>query len=383
MDPEHALELARLRVARVIPEAPPDLWRIETDSKVGVLVGEGWELRIRPRLAIPKLLFLLAYSIRPDGWMDLVAGFEKEDELLDAVAAGFSWHVERALEQGVLRGYVAVEERRHDLRGRVRFGDQIARVPGLPLPLEVAYDDFTADINENRFVLTAAEVLLRFPRIPVQARKRLLRVRALLEDVTILAESRGVLAPEVTRLNARYAPALALADLILSSRSIGPEYGGVQATTFLFDMNEVFESFVFAALQQSFRRYGGYLERQAVDYLDVDGKALRVEPDVTWWRGGKCRAVVDSKYKSLVDRKTMPNADAYQMLAYCITLGIGKGFLIYAKDEGERTRQHVIKRHPYEIDVRALDVEADPAVLLAQVDEIADLIASAPSLAAA
>ena len=383
MAPEHALELSRQNIVRVVLEEPPDRWRLESGSKVGVLVGDGWELRIRPRLAVPKLLFLLAYSIRPEGWKDLVAGFQEEDELLDAVASGFSWHVERALEQGVLRGYVAVEEQRPDLRGRVRFGDQLARVPGLPLPLEVAYDDFTTDIIENRLLLTASEMLLRLPRIPPQARKRLLRVRAVFEGVRPLDHPRGVHAPAITRLNAGYAPALALAELIVSARSLGAEQGDVLGTTFVFDMNEVFEAFVFGALRQAFRRHGGELRHQAVDYLDVGARALKIEPDVTWWRGGMCRAVMDAKYKSLVDRKTMPNADAYQMLAYCITLGIRRGFLIYAKDEGQRTRRHVIKRHEYEIDVRAVDVEAEPAVLLSQIEEIADAVAASPLTAAA
>lgn len=68
----------------------------------------------------------------------------------------------------------------------------------------------------------------------------------------------------------------------------------------------------------------------------------------------------------------------------CITLGIRRGFLIYAKDETQRTRSHHIKRHEYEIDVRAVDVEAEPAVLLAQIEEIADAVAASPlSVAAA
>lgn len=382
MAPEHAHELQGQRVVRVVLEEPPDHWRLESGSQVGVLVGDGWELRIRPRLEIPKLLFLLAYSIRPEGWGDVVAAFEEEDELLDAVASGFSWHVERALEQGVLRGYVHVEERRHDLRGRVRFGDQLARLSGLRLPLEVAFDDFTTDTPENRLILTAAELLLRLPRIPAHARKRLLHVRGLLTDVSPHDRARGVRVPDITRLNARYGPALALAELIVRGCSLSAEAGAVQGTTFVFDMNEVFESFVFAALRDAFRPYGGELKRHEANYLDLEPSSLRIEPDITWWRSGRCRAVIDAKYKSLVDRATMPNADAYQMLAYCLALDIRQGFLVYAKDEGERTRRHTIRRHGYSIDVRAVDVEAEPAAVLAQVRAIADAVAASVPAAA-
>ena len=79
----------------------------------------------------------------------------------------------------------------------------------------------------------------------------------------------------------------------------------------------------------------------------------------------------------------MPNADAYKMVAYCITLGIRKGFLICAKDEEERSRRHVVEPHGYEIDVRAVDVEAEPETVLARVDQIADAIALSPAVLAA
>jgi 5-methylcytosine-specific restriction enzyme subunit McrC len=380
IDPAHALELAQMRIVRVTPVQAPDLWQIETDSKVGVIVGNDWELRIQPKLAVPKLLFLLAYSQRPNGWKNLLAGFEETDELLDAVAAGFSWQLDRALDEGPLRGYVSVEERRNDFRGSVRFADQITKSHGLPLPLEVTYDDFTADILENRLVLAAADTLLHLPRIPLVARRRLLRARARLDDVSPDPAPVPVRVPAQTRLNMRYTNALALAELILNAKSTGARAGDTSSTTFVFNMNEVFESFVYAALRQAFRRFGGELHRHAVDYLDVDGNALRVEPDITWWRDGQCRAVIDAKYKSLVERKTMPNADAYQMLAYCITVGLPRGHLIYAKGEAD-SRRHIVVRHPYEIDVHALDVEAQPTELLRQIENLAASIAGV-SLAA-
>jgi 5-methylcytosine-specific restriction enzyme subunit McrC len=111
------------------------------------------------------------------------------------------------------------------------------------------------------------------------------------------------------------------------------------------------------------------------DHLDEE-KGLILKPDITWVRGGRRVAVIDAKYKSLVDRRTMPNADAYQMLAYCIALGLRRGFLVYAKDANERTRHHTIRRHGYEVLVRSVDVELEPDDLLAQVNAIANEVAA-------
>jgi 5-methylcytosine-specific restriction enzyme subunit McrC len=182
------------------------------------------------------------------------------------------------------------------------------------------------------------------------------------------------MAPEITRLNQRYEPALALAELILRSASITSEGGQVVATSFVFDMNEVFESFLTTRLTERFKQHGGWVASQRSAKLAA---TISMRTDITWHGAEGVRAVVDAKYKSLVDSSSMPNADAYQMLAYCIALGLPRGYLVYAKDAAEGRHTHRTLRHGYEIDVRALDVELEPESLLAQVDQIADEIATA------
>ena len=124
-----------------------------------------------------------------------------------------------------------------------------------------------------------------------------------------------------------------LGKLILDGTSLRQEHGATASTSFLFDLNEVFESFVFVALRESLRRFGGTVERQVTGALDVGPKpGLSFRADITWRRHGVVRAVIDSKYKSLHAGGTMPNADAYQMLAYCIGFAVRRGFLVYARD---------------------------------------------------
>jgi len=370
---ERAAEIARSGLVEVRLVAPPDQWRLVTDSRVGVVVGRDWELRVEPRLEIPKLLFLLAFARSQDGWRDVMAGFGRDEQLLDVVASGFARHADTAGERGLMRGYVHVEERRQDIRGRVRFADQIARLPGLPLPVEVAYDEHTADVRENRLLKTAGEILLRLPRIPLRARSRLLRLRSLLDEVSILRDPRDFVRPPITRLNVRYEPALVLAELILRRTSITAESGEVSSASFVFDMNRVFEDFVSAALADALRRHGGEVRLQHVDRLEETGTALPIKPDITWWSGPQCLAVVDAKYKSIANR-SMPNADAYQMLAYCIALSRRRGYLVYAQDSGEVPRAHTIRNSGHVVDVRVLDVALEPEQLLTRVDALASSI---------
>jgi 5-methylcytosine-specific restriction enzyme subunit McrC len=376
-----AAALAASGVVKVIPVRPPQLWRIEADSRVGVLVGDGWELRIRPHIEISKLIFLLTYSLAPSGWEGALSGMTGEQDMVQALVHSFCLHAEGVLRRGLLDGYVSVEDRRCDVRGRVRFGDQLGRLAGLPLPVEVSYDEFTADIPENRLLRSAVEKLLLADRLPPLARARLLRLRGALGQVSVLADQRRIDLPRMTRLNRRYEAALLIAKMILDGTSLGLERGPIVARSFLFDMSEVFESFLFTALRESLRSFGGVLRRQVPECLDGAEKPdLVLRADIVWYERGVVRAVIDAKYKALNGTGSPPNDDAYQMLAYCIGYGVRRGLLVYACDRRSDPRRYQVKRHGYEIEVRSLGLEQEPARLLEEVGQLAMAIASNPPL---
>ncbi|HET8863647.1 MAG TPA: hypothetical protein VFM94_10395 [Solirubrobacterales bacterium] len=363
-------EAAAIRESELVEVAAapgPNRWRLISDSRVGVALGPSWELRVNPRLTVARLFFLLAYATDPSGWRDRRADFESEPGLLDAIASGFSWHALRAVELGLLRGYVGVEERLHAVRGRVRFGDQIARSAGLPLPVEVAYDEYTPDVAENRMLKSATVALLRLPRVPPLARRRLLELRAVFDDVAPLARPREAELPRFTRLNERYRPALCLARLILRSASLAASAGPLASTSFVFDMNRVFEDFLSTAMKEALRPHGGEVRAQVGRSLDVAGR-VPIRPDLTWHAGGALRAVIDAKHKS-VEQRTAPAADAYQMLAYCTALGLRRGYLVYAGD-GVGVADLSIRNSNCEICVRAVDISRPPEELLGQVAEL-------------
>jgi len=372
---DQADAVARSGLVKVLIEAPPDRWRLVADSRIGVVFGPGWEVRVAPRLAIPKVMFLLAYAADASGWRATGPGFSVEEDLFASVASGFATQTERALALGPLRGYVSLDEQATTLRGRLRVGDQIARRAALPIPLEITYDDYTADIPENRMLRGATDVLVRLPLTPASVRKRLRRIQSELEDVGPTLPSPTVQAPVSSRLNARYRSALALAQLILRGTSITTEKGEVASASFIFDMNVVFEDFLSATLQRALQRSGGRVKLQhGQEHLD-DERRIRLKPDITWWEGGRCRAVVDAKYKPLTDAR-FPNADAYQMLAYCTALGLDRGYLVYAKDAGQRDRTHTIRHSGLRVHVCAVDVEQPPAAVLEQVELLAARIRS-------
>ena len=189
-------------------------------------------------------------------------------------------------------------------------------------------------------------------------------------------------APTITRLNARYRASLALAELILRGCSVTTGQGKVRSVSFVFDMNRVFEDFLSTALRASLERHGGQIRLQyGKQSLAIDGH-IRLVPDITWWRGGRCQAAVDAKYKRLTDSR-FPNADAYQMLAYCTAFDLERGYLVYAKDATEHDRIRRVRNTAIDLVVRTVDVEMEPDMLMAQIEGLAAEIAFGRRLPAA
>jgi 5-methylcytosine-specific restriction enzyme subunit McrC len=93
-----------------------------------------------------------------------------------------------------------------------------------------------------------------------------------------------------------------------------------------------------------------------------------------WQIRGSAVAVVDAKYK-VEKPRGYPNADVYQLLAYCTVLGLRTGHLVYAAGNEEAAR-HVIRQAEVEILCHALDLSQPPDTLLAQVRDLAVKVAA-------
>ncbi|HZJ50870.1 MAG TPA: restriction endonuclease [Actinomycetota bacterium] len=359
--------LASSGVVAAAQSLTPGLWTVQAKSLVGVAHVAGIEVWIKPKVDIARIVFMLGYARDPKGWRDQDVGLEPQQELMPALAHTFERQADRALQQGLLQGYKRIEDSLPVLRGRLREAEQLKRRFGLPMPLEVAFDDFTIDIPENQLLLGAARRLLRLPRVPVEVRRRLVRLASKMFDVTELVRGHGLPQWTPSRLNVRYHVALRLAEMVLHATSAEQVSGPVRVNGFLFDMAVIFEDFVTVAMSESLARYGGRAAPQDPQHLDAAAK-IRMKPDLVWYSGPRAAAVIDAKYKA-EKPSGFPGADLYQMLAYCTALGLERGDLVYAKGN-EVAATHTVRNAGVEIVQHALDLSQPPKLLLDQVADI-------------
>ncbi|OBG41514.1 McrC family protein [Mycobacterium sp. E3198] len=370
------LALQQLALVNVTPTLTHGLFDVAASRKVGAVVVGQRQVVVRPKITdLNRLLFLLGYAQDASIWRDDLVQLSGDEDLLPALAEAFGRIALRAVEQGLLQGYRTVTDRLPVLRGRLLAGEQMTRLYGLPVPVAVEYDDFTIDIAENRLLLLAVNRLIAVPRLGEAARRRLQRLRRILADVTVIPRGAELPKWHRSRLNARYHPALALAQIVLAAESFEHRVGDLTVTGYMFDMWRVFEDFVTTALRESLHSLGGghSVCQKSLSLDERDRVVMR--PDLMWLRDGKVRAVVDAKYKA--ERpEGFPNADLYQMLAYCTVLGLTEGHLVYAKGN-EPIDLHTARGSGVVIHCHALDLTVTTPELLQQVEQLAATVAHA------
>ena len=347
---------------------------LKPGSTVGAVEIGDLSVLIRPKIGIPQLLSLACYAMGVfKSQEERLFDFQEEAETPpDTLAIALAAAARRAFSRGLLHGYRTEEEALHTVRGRIRFADQIRQRYGIPLPIEVRYDEFTDDITENQLVKAAAIRLGGMRLRSQQARRNLGWIAAMLENVSSV-ESFPIDVPDVRfdRINEHYRGVVGLSRLILRHSAFESERGVVHATGFLMDMNTLFQEFLTVALRETLGLTERVFREKNIDTLDVDGK-VKLRPDLTWWHGRECQFVGDAKYKG-IENESVPNADLYQLLAYVTALNLPGGLLIYAQGKAE-TATYTVRNSGRRLEVAALNLGGSLDAVIKRVDVLAERV---------
>ena len=346
-----------------------DRYVLRPGSTVGAVEIEDLSVLIRPKIPIPQLLSLACYAMSKFKPRPEMFDFPDEYALPDVLALALVSTARRAFVRGLLHGYRTEEEALHTVRGRIMFAEQIRRRFGIPLPVEVRYDEFTDDIRENRLVKAAAARLGGMRLRSRDARVGLGWIAAMLDNVSPVEFPPNDV-PDVPfdRLNEHYRGVVGLSRLILRYSAFESGRGQVRAAGFLMNMNDVFQEFVTQALREALGVSPYAFGERNIPSLDKDG-IVSLRPDLVWREGSSWTFVGDAKYKDLSD-DSAPNSDLYQLLAYVTALNLPGGMLIYAKGEREPATYHV--RHSGKwLEVAALDLSGTLDDVLKRVEGLA------------
>jgi 5-methylcytosine-specific restriction endonuclease McrBC regulatory subunit McrC len=165
------------------------------------------------------------------------------------------------------------------------------------------------------------------------------------------------------RLNQHYKPVISLANLILEDSGLNFEQTGeVESSSFLVDMNLLFEKFILNYLRN---RLSGYLVKGAMRRggpysLDVTGQWTR-NPDIVIRSPNRSPLLVlDAKYRvSTTEQGEEFSRDTDQLFGYTFAVGVPVGLLVYPKSESSSTKDvepRKTRGSAKEIGIRTIDL---------------------------
>ncbi len=321
------------------PTSTPGEWTVAASSYVGSVVLPELSVLIKPKVDLQNMFALLDAGMPEEAWRPEVFGYGADPQILPAFAAFFARMLDQVTATGLVRSYRPEADRLLAMRGRIDFPEQLRR-PGLPSPIACRFDEYTADVAENRYLLGATDRLLRSAGVDPRTRSLLQHARGRFEDVQSLLPSVDQLDAVVyTRLNEHYRPVLRLCRFIVENLSLVDQLGSTGASSFLLDMNSLFEDWVTRRLRAALRQRLVVIGQSSLK-LDVRGK-VNIAPDLEFRDLDVTVYVGDVKYK-LAGTGLARSSDYYQLLAYCTALGLSEGVLIYAQTDGQRPECEIV-----------------------------------------
>ena len=244
--------------------------------------------------------------------------------LLDIYLYHFLAEVETILHRGMTKRYIFRDSNLNSFRGKLNATKDAVTNYSDRSRVHCKFQDYTYDHLFNQILKEALKVIslksLNFD-LRQLANKQLLSF----ELVSSLSVKTNIDLIEIDRKHDYYSEAIKIAKLILSNFSPNIKSGNSDSIAFLFDMNHLFEEFVFKVLKQGLADHGFEVKRSVKEFWN--GKLLK--PDIMIEGNGK-RIVIDTKWKN---GEILPSdPDIKQIFAYNERFDFDSGFLLYPGD---------------------------------------------------
>ncbi len=322
---------------------------LQAQNYVGVIqTKDGTTIEILPKIQEVSveeskiILIKMLKTLKKSPFKNFNMAHLKSDKmpLLEIFITMFLDELSELIKKGIKSDYITKEENLAYLKGKLQIKEQIAQNYIHKERFFVAYDEYVSDRVENRLIKTTLNYLYNQSKLNSN-KKRIREYLFVFDEIgvshTVKSDFSKV---KLGRQMKDYEQILVWVKTFLLNSSYSPHKGSDLAFALLFDMNELFESYV-----------GHYLKKQGYDVSLQDKQhhlafseqkgiyALR--PDIVIDKG---RVIADTKWKILSQEKTrqgVSGSDLYQMYAYGTKYNnCERMYLIYPKDKDVEVKEY-------------------------------------------
>lgn len=317
---------------------------IKAKSCVGVIKYKNIHLQILPKLIcaddnkeniLKNLIFMLSYTrkleIKTSNADKLYAS---ENPFIEILIREYAKSLSECLKRLTPKNYISEEDNLTYLKGKIKFSENIRLNACNQAKFYCQYDEFSENNALNQLFLFVSECLYNISK-DNHNRKILKFIINYYSEVDLVRFDRFMAGKiRLSRNQELFRKPFMLAKMFIEKTSVDMSKNRFDSITMLWDMNKLFEEFVFEIMKKYEHETGFNFTSQKIESLLItaDGDRKRdTKVDIMAERtsGDKEKIIIDTKYKKFEGIDDFSNADVYQVSTYCILHNTKHAILIY------------------------------------------------------
>jgi len=321
---------------------------VEATSYVGVIKHKKLHLQILPKLICDKddrqnilqnLIFMLSYTrkleIKTTNDAKLSAA---KNPFIEILIREYANSLFGCLKRLTPKNYVSEEDNLCYLKGKIKFSENIRHNSCNQAKFYCEYDEFSENNALNQLFLFVSECLYNISK-DSHNRKILKFIMNYYSEVDLVRFDKFKAAKIMLSRNQQlFKKPFGLAKMFVEKTSVDLTKNRFESITLLWDMNKLFEEFVFEIMKemQEELQYRISAQKQAklLKEKQNDGnfcKKRNTFVDIMAEKNDGEKIVLDTKYKKFRGLSDVANADIFQVSAYCLLHNATHAVLIYPR----------------------------------------------------
>lgn len=261
----------------------------------------------------------------------------QQNSLIEMLIDTFLNQLDVYVKEGLQHSYKKIDKNNSTVKGRILFGKQFSRNVLDPTKFWCHFSKFTADNGLNQFMKLCL-LQMKLVSKDNHNKRHIDYLLPFFEEITTVTKEK-VLAKPVAfnstnqRAESAYRYGLLFLNNIFSTLSAG----NTSISMMLFDMNALYELFIYRVLRMVhgnrvlYQKRGNYLLERHSDHK----KYIGLRPDITIKKDSGMIDIVDTKWK--IPKSFAKESDTYQMNAYSSSIkGVQRVVLLYPLVRKER-----------------------------------------------
>lgn len=315
--------------------------KIHASSYVGVIRCHNLQIEVLPKLLageydrdsviLKNLLYMLSYTrkmkIKSDNNAKLI---NSKNPFLEILINEYATSLFENLRKQTPKTYIHEQDNLSYMRGKLNFAQHIKYNLINKAKFYCEYDEFAENNILNQLFLYVSSLLHQITTNNENKKilKQIMNFYADIEFVRISSQKANKI--KLFRNQMLFQKAFDLAKMFLSHLSIDFSRNKIENITLLWDMNVLFEEYVFEIMRRKCPEISVAAQKRKKLLVEVESNHKRRNTfvDILVEKGNE-KIIVDTKYKKFESLTDFSNADVFQVSTYCLLHNTKKAILIY------------------------------------------------------